>query len=161
GLFTAAHFDRREHIQQLVTRFQQLLQSQSGTRAISALEGLAGACFRGLRKLGMRDEIDRLLQQMADLILEGQDITTIHPKEVANWPSALRGLLHVASGWYYFGKDRQAEQVLNVARTLLYSGDLHGQAKEQTALAVAYAQAVGQAPVEVAQRRMEELFSEL
>src|SRR5262249_16260274 len=63
GLFTAAHFDRREHIQQLVPRFQQLLQSQSGTRAIQALEGLAGACFRGLGKLGVRDEIHPVLQQ--------------------------------------------------------------------------------------------------
>jgi hypothetical protein len=69
----------------------------------------------------------------------------------------LKALLQVAAGWYYFGRDRQAEPVLQAARALLLKAELPPRA--QTALASAYAQAVGQAPVEVAQKRLEEIFT--
>src|SRR5581483_7139185 len=61
GLFVAAHFDRLEHIQPLVSRFKALLESQDTERAVSVIDELAGRCLRGLRKVGMRDEIDHLL----------------------------------------------------------------------------------------------------
>ena len=32
----------------------------------------AGQCFRGLRKLGMRDEVDQLLGQTAEIVLAGR-----------------------------------------------------------------------------------------
>ena len=169
GLFVAAHFDRKDHIQALVQRFHKLLQAQRGNGStLPALDSLAGQCFRGLRKLGMREEIDTLLRQMQDVILEGQDMTAAAARADAalkegkldrNWPAALRALLHVASGWLYFGKERQAEPILNAARSLLFKGELQG--KEQTTLACAYAAAVGQAPVEVAQKRLEELLHKL
>jgi FtsH ternary system domain X7 len=166
GLFVAAHFDRKDHVQQLVARFQRLLQSQRGNAgAIQSLDTLAEHGFRGLRKLGMREEIDVLLRQMENVILEGQDISAIDMKADRNWPVALRALLHVAAGWLYFGRDRQAEPIINTVRTLLFSGQLmEGNApkyKEQTQLARAYALTVGQAPVEAAQKRLEELFHKL
>jgi hypothetical protein len=150
ALFTAAHFDRGEHIHPLVGRFQRLLQTQRGGQAVQALEALAGQCFRGLRKLGMRDEIDRLLTQMADLILEGRDLSAI---DVGGLPALLR----VAAEWYFFGRDAQAEPVLQAARTMLLRGDLKD--SDQTRLACAYARTVGQAPVAVAQKRLEEIFT--
>jgi hypothetical protein len=159
ALFVAAHFGRVEHIHPLVARFQRMLQGQKGPHALQALDELAGQCFRGLRKLGMRDEIDQLLRQMADLVLEGQDVKVKEFKKEAHGPAALRTLLKVASGWYYFGRDSQAEPVLQVARTILMQGDLP--AREQTQLAVSYVGAVGEAPVEVAQRRLEEVFRQL
>jgi hypothetical protein len=159
ALFVAAHFDRFEHIHPLVARFQRMVQAQKGSSSFQALDSLADQCFRGLRKLGMRDEIDHLLGQMAELILSGQDIRTVDPKKFPNWAHALRALLHVAGGWYYFGRDRQAEPVVQAARTLLFKNELPS--REQTHLASAYAKAVGQAPVEVAQKRLEELFTKL
>jgi hypothetical protein len=159
ALFVAAHFDRSEYIHPLVARFQKLVQAQKGTPGLQALDELADQCFRGLRKLGMRDEIDHLLGQMAELILGGQDVKTVDPKKFPNWAHALRTLLHVAGGWYYFGRDRQAEPMVQAARTLLFKNDLT--AREQTQLACAYAKAVGQSPVEVAQKRLEELFTKL
>jgi hypothetical protein len=158
ALFVAGHFGRADHVHALVARFQRLLQSQRGPQALPALEKLAGQCFRGLRKLGMRNEIDQLLGQMADLVLEGKAVEAMDFAKAEN-TAALRALLHVAAGWYYFGRDSHAEPILQAARGLLLQGTL--EKGEQTKLAVSYAEAVGQAPVEVAQRRMEEIFREV
>ncbi len=164
GLFVSAHFDRKDHVQALVLRFQKLLQSQRGSgQAMQAIERLANESLRGLRKLGMRDEIDVLLRQMADVILEGKDPSTLTtlPSD-KHGPAALRALLHVASGWLYFGRERQAEPIINAARTLLLQGDWQpSQVRERASLAGVYARTVGGAPVEVVKTRLAELFHEL
>jgi hypothetical protein len=152
ALFVAAHFDRIEHIHPLVARFEKLLQTQRGPQAIHDIDTLAGQCFRGLRKLGMRNEIDHLLEVMADLVLHGRSMPDVEPE-------GLRALLHVASGWYYFGRDSQADPILQRVREVLLKGDLPP--REQLALACAYARAVGQAAVSVAQKRLEEIFRSL
>jgi len=159
SLAVAAHFDRIEHIHPLVRRFQGLLQSQKGDRAIQAMESLAGQCFRGLRKLGMREEIDQMLNLMASVILQGQDIQSLDTKSMPNAPASLRALLHVAGGWFYFGKDRQAEPILQTVRGLLFRDELAY--REKTALGCVYAATVGQASVDVAQKRLEEIFQKL
>jgi hypothetical protein len=159
ALFVAGHYGRMESVHPLVTRFQRMLQGQKGPQALQVLDSLAAQCFRGLRKLGMRDEIDQILRQMADLVLEGQEVKAIDFKKRDQGPAALRALLQVAAGWYFFGRDSQAEPILQAARSALLAGDL--QAREQTQLACAYASAVGQAPVEVAQKRLEEIFRQL
>lgn len=160
ALFVAGHFGRVEAVHPLVTRFQRMLEGQKGPQAIQVLDSLAAQCFRGLRKLGMRDEIDAILKQMADLVLEGQDVKTIDFKnEEQQGPAKLRALLQVAAGWYFFARDSQAEPILQAARGVLLSNDLIP--RNQTQLACAYAAAVGQAPVEVAQKRLEELFRQL
>ncbi len=70
----------------------------------------------------------------------------------------MRALLYIAA-LANFGRERQAEPVMQAARTLLYSNQLLP--KDQTPLACAYA-AAGQWPVETAQKsRFEELFSRL
>jgi len=143
-----------------VARFQKMLQVQRGsTQVFKALETLARESLRSLRKLGMRDEIDHILRQMAELVLEGNDVRQIDFKKRDNGADALRALLQVAAGWYFFGRDTQADQIISVARTVMLAGDLPS--REQTQLAKSYAYAVGQAPVEVAQRRLEEIFKSL
>jgi hypothetical protein len=159
ALFVAGHYGRTDSVHPLVTRFQRMLQGQKGQQALQALESLAKECFRGLRKLGMRDEIDAILRQMADLVLEGQEVKAIDFKKREQGATALRALLQVAAGWYFFGRDSQAEPILQAARGVLLAGDLPP--REQTQLACSYAYAVGQAPVEVAQKRLEELFRQL
>src|SRR5262249_7042836 len=79
GLFLAAHFDQGAYVQNFVARFHQLLETQVGPDTITALEPLLGQCFRGLRKLGMRDEISRLLEQMAEVVLRSQEGKNAHP----------------------------------------------------------------------------------
>jgi hypothetical protein len=159
SLFVAAHFDRLEHIHPLVNRFQQMLETQKGPQSIQHMNTLAGQCFRSLRKLGMRDEIDRLLRLMAEVILGGKDLAGVDFKKMEHGIDALQALLHVAAGWYYFGRDTQAEPVLQKTRDLLFRGDL--QARDQTKLACSYAETVGQAPPEVAQKLLSEVFEKL
>ncbi len=159
GLFLAAHFDRVEFMPTLVTRFQNLLHALHGAGSLKKLDTLAAQCFRGLRKLGMRDEIDTLLHQIADLILAGKDLATFNPRADASGAEALRALLHVAAGWFFFGRDRQAEPIIHATRTILFQGALSN--VEQTRLASAYALTIGQAPVEAAQKGLEELLQRL
>jgi hypothetical protein len=160
GLFVAAHFDRKDTVQALVNRFASLLQSQRGNAgAIQTLDTLAEHSFRGLRKLGMREEIDVLLRRMAEAILDGRDVSTFEGILDRNGAVALRALLHVAGGWLYFGRERQAEPIINAVRSRLFKNELH--AREQAPLARAYALTVGQAPVEAAQKLLEELFRRL
>jgi hypothetical protein len=160
ALFVAGHFGRIEALPPLVSRFQKMLQSQKGSsQGIKSLETLAKESLRSLRKLGMRDEIDQILKQMAELVLEGQDVRQVDFKKRDSGADALRALLQVAAGWYFFGRDTQADQIVGVARTVMLSGELPQ--RDQTQLAKSYAHAVGQAPVEVAQKRLEEIFKSL
>jgi hypothetical protein len=180
GLFTAAHFDQTGQVQALVGRFQKLLESQKARpSAVDDINDLARQCFRGLRKLGLRDEIDLLLKQMADLVLAAQKVptlqallqTTFKDKDPAvdapltNWVAALRTLLHVASGWYYFGRDAEAGPVLDAVRTVLFQRTLldrtNPHRRDQMYLACDYAATAARAPVADAQRRLEELFARL
>jgi hypothetical protein len=159
ALFVAGHYGRMESVHPLVTRFQNMLKGQKGPQALQVLIWLGTDWLRGLRKLGMRDEIDTILRQMAELVLEGQEVKAIDFKKREQGPAALRALLQVAAGWYFFGRDSQAEPILQAARGVLLAGDLPP--RDQTRLAVSYASAVGQAPVEVAQKRLEEVFRQL
>ena len=137
ALFVAAHFDRKDHIHPLVQRFHKLLQAQRGNgSSLQALDSLAGQCFRGLRKLGMREEIDTVLRQMAGRHSRraghpnrGRRSPSRRASQIA-WPAALRALCTWPAGWFYFGKDRQAEPILQAVRGLLFAGELPAQ--EQT-----------------------------
>jgi hypothetical protein len=159
ALFVAAHFDRVEHIHPLIARFQKLLEEQKGPQALRALDAIAGKCFRGLRKLGMREEIDQMLKLMAGALLDGKDLKSLDFQKGGTGVQALRAMLHVAAGWYYFGRDSQAEPVVQTARALLLKAEL--EPRDQTPLACVYAATLGQAPVEMAQQRLEELFQKL
>jgi hypothetical protein len=180
GLFTAAHYDQPGHVQALVGRFRRLLESQRGRAdAVYHFNDVARQCFRGLRKLGLRDEIDPLLKQMADLILAAQNVPTLHALlhktftdkdlshdgPLAQWVAALGTLLQLASSWYSFGRDAEAEPVLNVVGTVLSQGTLLDGAvfrpAEQAALACDYVAAVAEAPVDEVQRRLDELLHRL
>jgi hypothetical protein len=160
ALFVAAHFNRVEHLPHLVSRFEQLLESQrGGMTAPKEIVKLVNQCFRGLRKLGMRDEIDRLLALLADVVLEGRALSSVEGR--SDQSAVLQALLHVAGGWLYFGRDERAEPALKAARSTLFAGSLIGQAGQHTDLACAYVTTLGQAPVEVARRRLDELFDKL
>jgi hypothetical protein len=172
AIAVAAHFDRAEHLQQLVARLQRLLQAQRESPAAVGFDRVAEKCFRGLRRLGMHKEIDQLLQVMKSVLLRDRELKVVEDSEWrAKNAAALRALLHVASAWYYFGRDQEAETVIKAARAELLAPlpkprdnrpAIDGQLlRTRTALARAYASALSQAPVEVAQRRLEELFDKL
>lgn len=164
ALLVAAHFDQAEQVRQFVDLFHRLLQAQRGTDTVPSVDALVGQCFRGLRKLGMRESIDRLLQDMADLVLKGQDLAAWSRAwnsgkqglAAGSWLAAWKTLLQLAGGWFYFDRGDLALPVLDEVRDLLLHAELP--AHEQKALACAYAATLGQAPVTLALPRLEEIF---
>ncbi len=158
GMLVAAHFDQAAHVQTLVGRFQSLLAMLQGTAGGAPLvDRLAEQSFRGLRKLGMRDEIHALLGKMAEVVTGGKALADLRTRK--DWGAVLRTLLHVASGWYYFGVEDEARPIMDEARLLLCTGDLDS--REQTKLACAYATTLGQAPADLALQSINELFQKL
>jgi hypothetical protein len=160
ALFAAAHFGRAEYIHGFIGRFRKMVQTRQGPQAIEAVCTLAEQCFRSLRKLGMREEIDQLLGQMADLVLQGKAIGGLVRSLdfKVDPPAPLIALLQVAASWYYFGRDDQADGVLQAVREVLFKAEF-AQAKQRRDLACAYARTVGQAMPTIAQARLEEIFS--
>jgi hypothetical protein len=159
ALRVAGHFGLAEHVQAFAGRFRHLLDARRTAGAARAFEVLAGQCFRGLRRLGLRSEIDPLLRQMAEWALQGRDLAALRRRSQATRAAALRTLLVVADGWFDAGREADATAVLDEARSLLFDGRLDP--AEQTELARAYAAALGQAPVGLALPRLEELLDRL
>jgi hypothetical protein len=156
ALMTAAHFGHADWVQRLVGRYQQLLRSHRDDVAAHG-EALAGQCLRGLRKFGMREEIESLMHLLAEAITQDVDVDRLRNRP--NWPVVLRTLLHVGAGWFYFGKDEEALAILHEARSLLFGGTLSR--PELVALVCRYIQTLGQAPVEVALQGIGEILGNL
>jgi hypothetical protein len=157
GLFVAAHFGRLDTVQALMTRFRQLLRVERESSSIIGFDQVIEQCLRGLRKLGLRDEIQELLALMSDAVLKGRNPVSLLPEKDAG--PLLRTLLPIAAGWYDFGRDSLAEPIFQAARTLLLRKELVP--TEHRDLACAYAKALGAAPITTAQQRLEELFERL
>jgi hypothetical protein len=150
AMFVAGHFARLDVVAQLVNRFRELLKKQK----LESLDALASQCFRNLRKLGMKDEIETLLKQISEMIVGSSEIKKFDFKKNHEH---LRALLNVASGWLYFGKDSLAQPVLDAAINVIAENNLHP--REQTAVIVSYAKTIAQIPsAELARKRLMEIF---
>jgi hypothetical protein len=169
GLFVAAHFDRAAAVQRLLASLGRLLEARRGgdpgeSRPVEdALLNLVGQGLRGLRRLGLRAEADRLLDQLGEWVAPGDDLEAERRRRPQAWPLTLRRLLTLAGGWFYVGREAPAVGVLDEARQLLLSRELSAEPRrrQQTDLACAYAAALGHAPVGLALPRVEELFTRL
>jgi hypothetical protein len=187
ALFVAAHFGLMDHIQALVNRFRKLLHSQRGTGNVRGLDGLAAQSFRGLRKLGMRDQIESLLGELVEVVLDGQGLNSLGKflnavPELAkpaapgsqsgdqstkryNSLVAFRVIVHVAGAWHYFGRHEQADPVLDAAERVLLEGHLldlkQALSPQQTLLARALIGSALQGPADAARRRLTRLLERL
>jgi FtsH ternary system domain X7 len=161
ALLLAANYDRKSDVLNFVERMHQLLlaQKDAGTAVIQPFESLLAESMRGMRKLGMREHMSRLLATMDGIV---ESLRQRQPKRPANdkTPDELLKLrLQIAAGWFYFGHDASAWPILDAVRDILLRNDLIP--NHQTKLACAYIAALGQAPVEQALERYRELFSGL
>ena len=161
GLRLAAHYNQADHVARFVEALVGLI-DEAGEGSAVTLEPVLRQSFRGLRKLGMRDEIGRLLDRTAGVILG--DAPVADPSSRSGLGSQAHGrrlrlLLHVASGWFESGQADRAWPILDETRTLLLEGDLI--AVDQTALACGYVRALGLAPAASAVPRVAELFDRL
>jgi hypothetical protein len=152
----AERLDQPDSMRELVKHAMRLMEGEAGPGRVAAFEGLARQCSRGLRRLGLREELDALLRRTANWVLQGYTPSGLRSKWPESWPAALRTLLHVAAGWFYTGRDDSASEILEAAREQLYRGDQPP--AEQTALALSFVAALGQAPVKSALVRLGELF---
>ncbi|MCI0456773.1 MAG: hypothetical protein L0Z62_07325 [Gemmataceae bacterium] len=157
GIFVAAHFDQVAHAQQLVSRFQTLLGTLHSAGGLHILAWLAGQYLRGLRRLGLRDELRSLLNKVAGVVSGGKPLAELRKQK--DREPILRTLLQVASGWYSIGMEGEARPFIEEARTLLYAGELNP--REQTKLACVYASTLGQAPLDLARLYIDEMFEKL
>jgi len=160
AIFIAVQLGQTGVLRDLLARFSVILDGQRGLQALRGIEPLTGESFRGLRRLGLRDDCEQLLQRMQTWVLGGLDLRGLREKQPREWPTALRTLLHIGAGWFFCGQDDRAKAILDEARDqLLYSGELP--ASEQTALALTYAATLGHADPRIALGRLEELFQRL
>jgi hypothetical protein len=156
ALAAAALWDRPDLARDLTARFLQLAGGRAGW---DVAEGLTGQAFRCLRRLGLKNDADRVLHHVAERVLQGQPMSRLRATRPGDWPAALRVLLHAASGWYYAGRDEQAHAVLDEARKDLFHPETSKETR--TTLAIAYTATLAQAPARIALGRLEELFQRL
>jgi cellulose synthase operon protein C len=157
ALFMAAHFNQAETAQILFARFQEVVRSDALAAHPKEFNELIVQCFRGLRKLGMQDEMRGLLQGLTVAITRGKSLPSLRQSD--DWPKLVRRLLHVAAGHFYFGDESKGRELLDEARTLLLKGDLRG--RDQAELACTYIGTLGQTPIGLAMAAIDELLQHL
>ena len=162
GVFLAAHFDQKESVTLLIEQLHNLLESQVGSDAetIQELGSLLSESLKSMRKLGMQDNIARLLEQMENLAKSLDKAGSTTKKKSSKTDDAAteaqKVMLHTASGWFFFGQDENAWKIVDAGRDRLLKNNLLP--VKQTQLASAYATALGQAPVQEATARFRDLF---
>lgn len=155
SLFLAGQYDRREDLQRLVSRFQELLEGPRRLPYDKLISVVAGS-FRGLRKFGLREEVMTLLRKVeaamsADPALRG---TASQAGRVVAQRHCL--LLELASAWFYFGEESIARKMVDNARDQLFRNELY--CVHQNELACGYLAALGHAPIEFAVARVMEFY---
>lgn len=165
GLYLAAHFDRREIVQQFVDLFVELTQAKTDDQKFELVNVVVPQCLRSLRKMGLRDETDKLLRRLQDVILAGQAPGKLRERYAGKpeqWGKALQSLLTLAGGWLTFGLTAQATPILDLARAELFGPAAAKLAPSHfTPLAQAYVAALGQGPADEGLDRIVELFRQM
>jgi hypothetical protein len=165
ALMLAANYDRREIVQQLVDQFVGHVKEIKGDEPrYKLINVVASRGLKSLRKLGLRDEIDRMLQRLQDVVLGGRTPQRMREEMVGKpdvWAKALQSLLHLAGGWLTYGLSEQAAPTLALARAELTGQGFALAPKDFTPLAQAYVAALGQGPAEAGVARVAELFQKM
>ena len=165
SLAQAGNYDRRDLVKQLLDEFSTLIHGKKDEERFKLISAVGGQSLRVLKKLGMRDEIDRFFTKLHSEILRGATIAELR-KKYANkpetWSGVLQTSLNLAGGWLAFGLTERAESIILAARNeLLGAQGVKLEAKEYTAVACAYVTALGQGPSESGLARITELFRKM
>jgi hypothetical protein len=165
-MFLAGHFGRADLVTKLVDRFLALVASQKDEAGVTALVNVAtGSGLRGLRKLGQKDAIDRMLQQLFAAVARGETVDRLrvrHASKPKVWYDVLQSLLRLAGGWLTFGLVERAAPAVEAARAELLNPAPAGLPANSTAeLSRAYAAALGQGPAAFGLPRLRELFQSM
>ncbi len=164
SLFLASHFDRPDLVQILVDAFINHVQTRSEEQRFVLINTVANRSLRSLRKVGLRDEIDKLLHRLQKVVLNDKPLSEWriqYETKVDLWTDALETLLKIASGWLTFGMIDQAIPVLELARESIHSSNPPPNVRKFTSLCCAYLSALGQGPVDFGLPKMLEFFEHL
>jgi hypothetical protein len=159
GLFLAGFYDRREVVQRLAERFVRLAAGRPEPQRFSLVRTVGVQALRSLHRLGLRDEVDKLVGRLPGLVFTGTGGLAQYagkPLLGAVAPAALA----VAAGWQVVGLADRAAPILAEAE-----GVLTGPAadklspKDYPEVVRAYLAAVGLGPAETGLERMRRLFT--
>jgi hypothetical protein len=163
ALFFAAHYDRPDLVRAFADRLGNLLLAPPGRSALNAVGSLVGQTFRSLRKLGLKDQTERLLQQLGQAALGDQSLEQAQALAGRDWQPTLQLLLHLAAGWLNFDQPEQARPILATAGAWIVRpekkpNDPTRPAQQYVELVCTYIAAAGQAPLDEAFARIEVLL---
>jgi hypothetical protein len=166
ALFIAGHYGRTDIVKQLIDDFSKLIHGKKkDEERFRLINAVGGECLRSLKRLGLRDEIDRFFSRLHIEVLIGASPAELRKRYAARpelWSQVLQTLLNLAGGWLTFGLDDRAKPALDMARSELlstYATKFH--AKDYTPLACAYVTALGFGPPEEALVNITALYSRM
>ncbi|MFO0937211.1 MAG: hypothetical protein U0798_11935 [Gemmataceae bacterium] len=161
SLLVAAHFDRRDLVTKLVDLFIRLVHEKPEIPKYHLINAFGCAGLITLRKLGMSDVIERMLNQLGDEILKGQSVDQLKAnfaKDPKAWSTCLQALLVLAAGWFTFDLIEPAKAILDTAEKEIHPLIASLTEQEIPALIKAYVTALGFAPVDFGLERIERFF---
>ena len=178
SLFVAAHFGHSAQVRQLVEQLDALFESAGSPETARVFGELLGQSFRGLRKLGMRGEISKLLEHIDQLLAAGRFEPSNQEPNTGKKPKSIKPSkgredqllaqrmdsmllrLNLAAGWFFFGNAERANAIIEeVARFLYQERGL--QPHLRRLLTRQYAAVLEHAPIAVAIPRLNEIFEKL
>jgi hypothetical protein len=161
ALLFAAHYDLPDLVRSFADRLGEALRRPV---ALDAIGSLVGQTLRSLRKLGLKEQTERLLGQIADAALGGRSLEQTRAALAGrDWQHVLRLVLPVAGAWFDFDRPADARPILDAARAWLLKPDKKPNDPDRppaqyVTLVNAYIAAAGHAPLDEAIGRIEELF---
>jgi hypothetical protein len=165
ALVLAAQYGQVDYVTRLVNQFADLIRTEPEESRHLFINVAMGQCLRNLKKLGMRDQIDRLLTRVQALVFPQGSVADLKERYSAKpdaWARVLQTLLQLAGGWLMLGQSQRANEVLDAARAeLLASGPRRLPPKNFTDLAQGYIAALGHGPSEAGIERIREFFDKV
>jgi hypothetical protein len=161
----AAHFDMPDLVKTFTDRLGKILQSPASRGILEPLGKLVAETLRGLRKLGLKDHAERLLQQIERVALAGQPLDEAQARAGGEWQETLRLLLDLAAGWLYLDRPEAGRPILDAARAWILSPDHKANDLNRppripyTAVVCSYVSAASRAALDEALGRIDELFT--
>jgi hypothetical protein len=163
GLFLAGFYDRRDVVQRLVELFVTTARNRPDDQRFTLVNAVAVPGLRSLRRLGLKEEIDRLAGRLPEVAFGTQPVTGVPARYLAKpqlLGQAVAASLAVAAGWNLVGLADRAGPVLADAEGLLTGP----QADKLSFLYYprvvrAYLAAAGFGPPDVGLQRMTRLFA--
>jgi len=165
AMFLAGHYDRSDLVKKMVDEFSNLIHGKKDEDRFRLINVVGGECLRSLKRLGMRDEIDRFYTKLHSEILRGASSADLRKKYSSRpdvWSSVLQTQLNLAGGWLTFGYAERAKPILDEAQhELLHPSATKFDAKDYAPLARAFVLTVGHGTADSGLARILELYRKM